>query len=70
MKKVRLKGLLPILLAAVAFGIFASTTAPEECTTAVVSSDATRDGRPILWKNRDTKQLSNKVVYVDEKPFS
>jgi len=42
----------------------------EECTTAVISGGATTDARPILWKNRDTDNLSNKVVYVDEKPFS
>jgi hypothetical protein len=42
----------------------------EECTTAVISGGATRDARPILWKNRDTDKPSNKVVYVDEKPFS
>lgn len=41
----------------------------EECTTAVIAGNATVDGRPILWKNRDTDQLSNKVVFVDEKPF-
>jgi hypothetical protein len=42
----------------------------EECTTAVISGGATTDSRPILWKNRDTDKLSNKVVFVDEKPFS
>ena len=26
-------------------------------------------GTPVLWKNRDTSVLSNKVVYVDESPF-
>jgi len=42
----------------------------EECTTAVVSGLATKDGCPILWKNRDTGYLSNKVILVNEKPFS
>ena len=41
----------------------------EECTTAVISGQAVADRRPILWKNRDTDQLSNKVVFVDEKPY-
>ena len=40
----------------------------EECSTAVVSGAASVDGRPILWKNRDTDHLSNKVVFVDETP--
>ncbi len=33
------------------------------CTVAVVSGKATRDGRPLLWKNRDTSSLDNKVIY-------
>jgi hypothetical protein len=51
----------------------ASVPAPlseEECTTAVITGAAAADGKPILWKNRDTDQLSNKVVFVDEKPYS
>ncbi len=42
----------------------------DECTTAIVSPRAGEDGRPILWKNRDTDVLSNRVVYVKETPFS
>jgi hypothetical protein len=36
------------------------------CTTAVVSGAATPDGRPLLWKNRDTDDLHNQVVYRDD----
>jgi hypothetical protein len=32
------------------------------CTTAVISGEATADGRPILWKNRDAADLHNQVV--------
>lgn len=35
----------------------------QPCTVAVVSGKATPDGRPLLWKNRDTNILDNKVVY-------
>ncbi len=35
----------------------------EECTVAVVSGKATVDGRPLLWKNRDTSTLDNEVAY-------
>lgn len=36
------------------------------CTTAVISSRATPDGRPLLWKNRDTtSSVHNEVVFVD-----
>jgi hypothetical protein len=34
------------------------------CTIAVVSGRATADGRPLIWKNRDTGVLNNKVVCV------
>lgn len=36
------------------------------CTTAVVSGAATADGRPLLWKNRDTKQRDNEVVFIGD----
>lgn len=42
----------------------------QECTTAVFSVSATPDGRPILWKNRDTDTLSNKVVFVNDRPHA
>ena len=38
--------------------------AREECTTVVVSSRATVDGRPLLWKNRDVSDEDNEVVYL------
>jgi hypothetical protein len=42
----------------------------QECSTLVASAAATADRAPLLWKNRDTDQLSNKVVFVEEQPFS
>jgi hypothetical protein len=38
----------------------------EECTIAVVSGKATIDGRPLLWKNRDTNRTTNKVAYFTD----
>lgn len=40
----------------------------EGCTAAVIGGDATADGAPMLWKNRDTGVLANKLVFVDESP--
>lgn len=34
------------------------------CTSAIVSGELTQDGRPILWKHRDTGQLDNKVERI------
>lgn len=37
------------------------------CTTAVVSGRATVDGRPLLWKNRDTRSTQhNEVVLIED----
>ncbi len=33
------------------------------CTLIVVSGKATTSGRPLMWKNRDTSQLLNKLMY-------
>jgi hypothetical protein len=42
----------------------------EECTTAVISGQATPDNKPILWKNRDSDHIINKIIYVAETPYS
>jgi hypothetical protein len=42
----------------------------EGCTTAIIHGEAAAEGVPMLWKNRDTDFLSNKVIYVNEMPFS
>ena len=42
--------------------------APDECTSAVIGVDGSASGSPVLWKNRDTGNLSNKVVFVDDRP--
>lgn len=34
------------------------------CTSAVISGKVTPDGRPLLWKHRDTGFLKNHVAYV------
>lgn len=36
------------------------------CTIAIISGEHTPDGRPIIWKHRDTPALDNKVVIYDD----
>lgn len=36
------------------------------CTTAVISGKVTHDGRPILWKNRDTSFRHNELVLLED----
>ncbi len=35
----------------------------EECTIGVACGSATRDGRPLLWKSRDTAEIDNEVYF-------
>ncbi len=34
------------------------------CTSALVSGRLTRDGRPLMWKNRDTNDLNNRIKRI------
>ena len=36
------------------------------CTVAVVSGKYTKDGRPLLWKNRDTNYINNQIMYFTD----
>ena len=36
----------------------------EACTSAIVSGKLTANGRPLLWKNRDTNDLNNRVERI------
>lgn len=36
------------------------------CTTAVISGKYTEDGRPILWKHRDSDFTQNKLMYFND----
>ncbi len=40
------------------------------CTTAVVSGKYTKDGRPMLWKNRDTWSINNVLRYFDDGKYA
>ena len=61
------------LMAVMAAGLvlhLAAGSGSEECTTLVAAGAATPSGGPLLWKNRDTGTLSNKVILVSEHPYS
>lgn len=40
------------------------------CTTAVVSGKCTSDGRPLLWKHRDSDCFENKLMFFDDGNYS
>jgi len=39
------------------------------CTSAIISGSATIDGRPILWKHRDTGSIENKLVFISDSGY-
>lgn len=53
-------------LASLAVVVFLAGELAVACTTGVISGKATIDGRPLLWKNRDTSAKNNRVVYLDD----
>ncbi|RLD66829.1 MAG: hypothetical protein DRI95_05960 [Bacteroidetes bacterium] len=36
------------------------------CTSIIISGKYTKDGRPLMWKNRDTWALNNKLMYFND----
>jgi dipeptidase len=61
--------LLCFIFASFTFGLVTARDL-QECTTLVAAGGGTTSGGPLLWKNRDTDTLSNKVVFVEEQPYS
>ncbi len=61
---------LPMLvIVALAATLFAAAPALP-CTTAVISAQATANGRPLLWKNRDADDRNNQVVYCADGKYA
>ncbi len=58
MKKI----LLSLSLALFLFASFSQDA--RACTSAIISGKLTPDGRPLLWKHRDTGELNNRVDYI------
>jgi len=40
------------------------------CTSIIVSGKATPDGRPIMWKNRDTDTYQNAIMYFNDGKYA
>ncbi len=61
MKQIKITALLLVFLLA--------TYISHACTVAVISGKYTRDGRPLLWKNRDTWAVHNKIMYFNDAKY-
>ena len=50
----------------IAFAILAFSLQTQACTVAVISGKYTKDGRPLLWKNRDTWAINNQIMHFTD----
>lgn len=39
------------------------------CTSVIISGKATKDGRPLMWKNTDTQNLNHRLIYSDYRGY-
>jgi len=53
----------------IAAGLFFLTVAAWACTVAAFGPSSTKDGRPILWKNRDVNDPAQEFQYFDRGGF-
>ncbi len=56
--KMRKREIIAVLLLACTVGALA-------CTSAIVSGRLTANGRPLMWKNRDTSDMNNRVKRIE-----
>jgi len=68
MKKLNRHNKLPFLI--ICISLFLGTLKLFPCTVAVVSGKVTADGRPLMWKNRDTSFVDNKILYFTGAKYS
>lgn len=62
-----MKRISAILIICLFAGLFTPSRA---CTTFIISGNHTADGRPVLYKHRDTGTLSNAIVFFDDGKYS
>ena len=61
----RARNLIPVKAVILVLAVVAAGAADAAgCTLAVISAKAARDGRALMWKNRDTDKVDNKVLYL------
>jgi hypothetical protein len=59
-----------IMIISICLFFLLTVSALKPCTVAVISGKVTADGCPLLWKNRDTGQPNNKVVFIRGEKYS
>lgn len=54
----------PTTVAVAVAAFFSLAPQAAACTSGIFGAGATRDGRPLLWKHRDTSAVDNKVEFI------
>lgn len=49
--------------------LFADAFVSNACTSVIISGKITQDGRPLMWKNRDTTKGQNMAVFINGKKY-
>lgn len=50
--------------------LLASAPGAEACTSVIITGKATPDGRPLMWKHRDTEEPFNHIAFFDDGGYS
>ncbi|MDR1552077.1 MAG: C45 family peptidase [Prevotellaceae bacterium] len=61
-----MKNILTVILIILIVTVQKSTA----CTSAIITGKATHDGRPLMWKHRDTGTENNRIIYAQGAKFS
>lgn len=63
MKRIILSALFTLLMAF-------TLTESYACTSAIITGKLTKDGKPLLWKHRDTGELNNRIEYFKGQKYT
>lgn len=64
-----MKNIQMIRVCMVAMAMLCAIASTWACSSAVISGKVTPDGRPLLWKNRETGHLRNHMAYVEGEKY-
>lgn len=66
-----MKRLFPLIFSSVLLlAVFQVVPEAYACTSVIISGKVRADGRPLIWKNRDTDSLTNSIRHYDGEKYS
>lgn len=61
-----MKNIIPLIV----LFLVSSALPVEACTSIIISGKSTPDGRPVMWKNRDTDTYQNSIMYFNDGKYN